>query len=227
MDERAYWGNTVVGIRIFIEGGGDSEITKSKLRKGFSTFLKPLVDLIRQNKNTIAWRGVVPCGRRTAAYRDFCIALKQFPNDLNILLVDSEESLPEKCSDPKRRNWEHLAKREGDQWECPVGIDDSQCFLMIECMETWLVADRAALVKFYGKELNEKALPANRNLESVPKHTIADALKQATKKTQKGEYHKINHAFEIMELLNVATVRSAVPSCERLFAELETRIGIS
>lgn len=95
---------------------------------------------------------------------------------------------------------------------------------MIQSMETWLVADRAALKKFYGQHFNEKALPANTDLESVAKDTLADRLKQATSKTQKGEYHKTKHAFDILAAVDVAVVRKAVPNCDRLFAELEARI---
>jgi hypothetical protein len=214
----------VVGIRIFVEGGGDSETTRSKLRKGFGVFLQPLVELVRQHKQTVTWRGIVACGPRKAAYDDFCTAVKQYPDDLNILLVDAEEALSANASDSKRRNWEHLKRRQGDQWDCPKGVEDDQCFLMIQCMETWLIADRAALKKYYGQGFNEKALPASNQLEAVAKERVASSLKQATAKTQKGEYHKINHAFEILERVNVDAVRKALPECDRLFTELEQRI---
>lgn len=214
----------MVEIRIYVEGGGNSETTRAKLRSGFNTFLASLRTIA--NTHGIKKWQVVASGSRREAYDDFCAALKSHPDAFVVLLVDSEDPLPQTCSDPKKRNWEHLKKRQGDQWDCPVSIDDSQCFLMIQSMETWLVADRAALKKFYGQHFNDKALPANTNLESVAKVTIAEKLKQATSKTQKGEYHKTKHAFDILAVVDVAVVRKAVPSCDRLFTELESRIGV-
>ena len=105
-----------------------------------------------------------------------------------------------------------------------MGVDDRQCFLMMECMETWVIADKDTIAKYYGANFLMNALPKNANLESVPKLTVADALKRATKPTQKGEYKKVAHGFAIIERANVDVVRAALPECERLFRELEARI---
>ena len=41
---------------------------------------------------------------------------------------------------------------------------------MVECMEAWFLADRAALLRFYGQGFNENALPATTtNPEQVRK----------------------------------------------------------
>jgi hypothetical protein len=150
----------VVKIRLFIEGSGDdSALSQRKLREGFSAFFKSLVTLIRDQGNRVEWGGIVPCGKRRSAYDDFCVALKQNPDDLNILLVDSEEAMPEVAFNPNRRNWEHLKRRQGDQWDCPDGVDDERCFLMIQTMESWLIADLQNLKRYYGKNFNENAIP--------------------------------------------------------------------
>ncbi|WP_446355741.1 DUF4276 family protein [Coleofasciculus sp. G2-EDA-02] len=42
----------------------------------------------------------------------------------------------------------------------------------------------------------------------------------AASKTLKKEYHKTRHAAQILERLDVAKVRQAAPSCDRLFTTL-------
>ncbi|MEA5595008.1 hypothetical protein [Rivularia sp. UHCC 0363] len=64
-------------IRIYIEGGGDSNNTKASIRKGFGQFFQELVQLAR-SKN-IKWQ-IIICGSRNNAFRDFKNALKSHPN---------------------------------------------------------------------------------------------------------------------------------------------------
>lgn len=214
----------MVEIRIYIEGGGEGNQTRAKLREGFSAFFSPIVALIRGNAN-YTWHGPIACGGRGGAFRDFCIALRKYPDALNILLVDAEDELPSKVTRPTHRNWEHLKARDG--WDFPAGMDDSRCFLMIRCMETWLIADKAALAAFYGQNFNANALPKTADLESVPKTTIAEGLKRATEKTKQGEYYKTKHAFDILRGVDVSFVRAAAPECERLFDSIEKRVALT
>ncbi|MBC8142783.1 MAG: DUF4276 family protein, partial [Armatimonadetes bacterium] len=211
-----------------VEGAGADDLSKSSFRRGFGAFFASLVDLVRQSGGQFKWHGVIPCGGRLEAYKDFCTALKQSPDDWNILLVDAEEALPEKCANPVCRNWEHLAKRQGDGWGRPDGVDDSWCFLMITTMETWLIADRVAITTFYGNGFNPNALPKNADLQSVSKDAVMSGLERAIKDTTKGKkdgYKKIAHGCALLQAVNVATVRAALPECDRLFRELEARIA--
>ena len=105
----------MVEFRIYVEGGGNSDATRSKMRAGFEVFLGSLRALANTH-GVNKWR-VVASGSRREAYDDFCAALKTHPTAFVALLVDSEDSLPPICSDPKKRNWEHLKKRQGDQWD--------------------------------------------------------------------------------------------------------------
>ena len=203
-------------IRIYIEGGGDSKNNKTKLREGFSQFLQAL--RLSASQNHIGWR-LIACGSRNEAYGDFCTALTAHTNALNVLLVDAEEALTAKTLASQNPVWTHLQTR--DKWICPAGATERNCFLMVQSMETWIIADRDNLKKFYGIGFNENALPKNQNLESVGKTQIMDALNRATAQTKtKGKYHKTNHGFDLIKGLNPATVRAAAPSCERLFDEL-------
>lgn len=195
-------------IRIYVEGGGDSRHQKAKVRQGFSQFLRQAL-----GKNI----AIIACGSREHTYRDWRNALKRHPNAFNVLLVDSEGPV-------RKTPWLHLAERDG--WEKPSQTSDEQCHLMVQMMEAWLVADVEALQKFYKKGFNAKAIPKRANVEEIPKKQVESALVSATKKTQKGRYHKIQHGPVILASLNVDKVRMAAPHCERLLVILSKKLAL-
>lgn len=194
-------------IRIYIEGGGDDELTKAFLREGFNSFLQELVTMARSKR--IKWR-IIACGRRDRAFSDFLNALQTHTDAFNILLVDSEGPVSE-------RPWQHLEKR--DRWKAG-SINDQHCHMMVQMMESWLIADSATLRKFYGQDFKENAIPKNPNVEQLEKNVIMTALKDATRNTSKGEYHKTRHGFKILGQLDVAKVRKVAPHCDRFFKTL-------
>jgi hypothetical protein len=200
-------------IRIYIEGGGDTQKTKKFIREGFSHFFKSIADEARSKK--IKWE-IIICGSRNNAFRDFKNALKSHPDALNILLVDAEA--PVKKVSP----WEHLKDR--DNWDKPSETDDSQCHLMVQAVEAWFIADVEALKEYYGQGFNKNPIPKNPNVENIEKDNLEPSLKNATRNTSKGEYHKINHASKLLELVDVAKVRQASPSCDRLFTTLTDKM---
>ncbi|BAY18139.1 hypothetical protein NIES2109_07350 [Nostoc sp. HK-01] len=200
-------------VRIYIEGGGDGKNTKALIRQGFSQFFKPLVELARSKK--VKWN-IIICGSRNSAFEDFKNALNDHPEAFNVLLVDAEA--PVKVESP----WQHLKLR--DNWDKPSGVDDSQCHLMVQAVEAWFIADIATLKKFYGQDFKENSISKNPNVETIAKDSLEPSLKTATSKTTKGEYHKINHASKLLELLDVAAVRQASPYCDRLFTTLKDKI---
>jgi Domain of unknown function (DUF4276) len=84
---------------------------------------------------------------------------------------------------------------------------------MVQAMDAWFIADIETLKKYYGQGFRENIIPKNSNVESIDKERLFDVLKKATCNTSKGEYHKINHASKLLELLDVAKVRQASPHC--------------
>ncbi len=196
-------------VRIYIEGGGDGKNTKQLLRQGFSSFFKELVQVAQSKK--IKWQ-IILCGSRNHAFRNFKNALADHPNAFVILLVDSEA--PVENQSP----WEHLKSR--DNWDSP-GVDDTHCYLMVQTMEAWLIADIDTLKRFYGQGFKENAIPKNTNVEKIEKHLLEPSLKAATRDTKsKGEYQKIQHASKLLEMLNVEKVRKASSECDRIFTTL-------
>ena len=199
-------------IRIYVEGGGDGKNTKTPVRKGFSGFFNDLISEAR--KKHINW-SIIACGPRNTAYTDFIRALNSHPDAFNVLLVDSESPV---TSVP----WEHLKNQ--DRWDLHDSHNE-QCHLMVQMMESWLIADIEALKKFYGHDFNENKIPDNKNVEDISKATIKVSLRAATSKTQKGRYHKINHGPKILELVDTQKVKKAAPHCKRMFTLLSEKIG--
>jgi Domain of unknown function (DUF4276) len=128
---------------------------------------------------------------------DFQTARKAHPNACNILLRDSEGPKP------KRKK---------------------SVFWMVQVMEAWFLADPEALTLYYGEDFARNALKKNRRVEEIPKADVLKCLKQATRKTLKGPYHKTAHAPHILELLDPDKVRKAAPECDRLFHEILTEL---
>ncbi|MDB9318180.1 DUF4276 family protein [Nodularia spumigena] len=200
-------------IRIYIEGGGNSNAEKAKIRQGFNKFFNTFIELAKSKKTK--W-SIIICGTRNNAFRNFRNALKSHPDAFNVLLVDAEAPVT------IQSRWGHLKFR--DNWDKPSEVDEIQCHLMVQTMDAWFIADIETLTKYYGQGFRKNAIPKNSNIEIIDKDTLFDSLKDATCNTSKGDYHKIKHASKLLELLDVAKVRQASPSCDRLFTTLTEKI---
>lgn len=197
-------------IRIYIEGGGEGKDTKASLRQGFSSFFKELVQVVQSKK--IKWN-ITLCGSRNNAFRDFKNALATHPDAFVILLVDSEAPVV------KQSPWEHLKSR--DNWDAPTGVDETHCYLMVQAMEAWFMADIDTLKRFYGQGFKENAIPKKSNVEKIEKDLLEPRLKAASRDTKsKGEYQKIQHASTLLKMLDVDKVRKASSECDRIFTTL-------
>ena len=129
---------------------------------------------------------------------------------VNVLLVDAEGPVNQS---PRR----HLRDRDG--WNLSFTREDT-VHLMVQTMETWIVADQAALKSYYGQGFRVNRLPRATNLETVPKTTVESSLGEATKSTQKGRYHKIRHASDLLKRIDVESVKARCAHCQRLFDEI-------
>ncbi len=192
-------------IRIYFEGD-------DRLRPGFHSFfadLRAAAWARRIRLQLVAGRGQV--------VRVFINALAQYPapDTLNILLMDSEG--------PDNSQLRQQLERRSD-WRPPGGssVSDEQIHWMVQVMEAWFLADRDALRRYYGQGLLVNRLHGSAtDVESIPKDDVLRGLARATEQTPKGRYHKTQHAPELLERVNVETVRRNAPACERLFAILE------
>ena len=95
---------------------------------------------------------------------------------------------------------------------------------MVQTMETWIVADLAALQGYDGQRCVRAAIPAAVNLETAEKWRVSDALHTATERTQKGASHKTKHAPDLLAKIDPEQVRKRCPACDRFFRAVGDRI---
>jgi len=204
----------VTEVRVYVEGGGGKD-GKARLREAFARFFGALDVEARRGKTRLRF---ILCGSRNQTYEDFLSGLRSNPSAVNLLLVDAERPV----KDAPRA---HLrAPPPGDGWDLSY-VEDEQCHLMVEVMESWFLADPQKVAELYGKGFAVAAFPKTRNLETVSKTAVMEALKKATRATQKGEYHKMRHSPQILERLDPAKVRARAPHCDRLWTTIEAKLG--
>lgn len=194
---------------IYIEGGGDSKQLRSLCRKGFRKLLE-----------NCGFTGYMPklvaCGGRRSVFDDFQTAHTNKSNsDYVAMLIDSEDPLADLDA------WDHLKSR--DEWDKPLGSENDQVLFMTTCMETWIVADRDALTKHYGSELQISALPPLVDLESRSRHDIQNDLFHATRDCSNA-YKKGKRSFDVLEKLSPDTLELHLLSFVRVKKILENRL---
>jgi Domain of unknown function (DUF4276) len=202
----------MVKITIFVEGGGDTRNQQGNCRKGFREFFNKL-----EIKSALT---IIACGSRKNAYDSFCIGLKNNKNnEYCLLLVDSEAPV----NNPSV--WQHVLLQENDKWQRPDKATEDHLHFMVECMEAWFMADKQALVSYYGKNFKQNALPQNTTIEAISKSDLYDGLKTATRDTTKGIYSKNGHSFEILSKIDAHKVIEKSLHAKKLHVRLLTLIN--
>ena len=197
----------MVRAMLYIEGGGDSQYLGARFREGWNAFFKS-AGLANKTK-------VVRGGGRDKTFDRFVTAIENNrPNVVPILLVDSEDPVA-----AGHTVWQHLFARKDDGWRRPPNADDDQAFLMVQAMETWFLADRDALRKYFGARFRPNALKKWPDLEAVPKQTALGALERATAACTK-HYAKGKVSFELLAHIDPALVATACPHAEALLNRL-------
>lgn len=200
-----------MSVAIYMEGGGDSGNTKAALRQGMNAMLNQLKQAAREK--AMHWK-LVCCGPRQEAFRHFQNAVRNGNDTIVVLLVDAEGPVEQELRG-------HLLSRDG--WDLNFADGDA-VHLMVQTMETWIVADPAALVEYYGQGFNVGVLPRRPNLEEVPKADVEGSLNRATDGARKGRYHKIRHASDLLQRIDAEKVKAKCRHCRRLFIEVERMI---
>lgn len=198
-------------IRLYVEGGGESRSLHIRCREGFRKLLER-AGFANRMPSTRA------CGSRNDAYDDFKTALTStVPDVYPVLLVDSEAPVEQPTS------WLHLQARDG--WDQPEGAEDDQAQLMVQCMETWCVADRQALQTFFGQDLRGSALPPLNDLEARPKDDVQEALVNATRECgRRKSYQKGRRSFELVGRIDPVELKKRLPHFVRLCDMLDAKL---
>jgi hypothetical protein len=212
----------VTEIAIYVEGGGDTPDQKAELRRGLDGLLDNVKSKAREKR--LRWK-LIPSGGRLTTYEAFINALRTNPGTINVLLVDSETPIaaaPDDTDQDAEIRVAHLTQC--DRWDLSEAHPE-RVHLMVQCMETWIVADRGALRNFYGPRLALNSLPRRVNLEEEPKVDVYGKLMRATRATQKGEYGKIRHASQLLQRINPTQVAERCPRFAILIRWLEKTIA--
>ncbi len=197
----------MVAVHLYVEGGGNSRSLRIACRRGFRKFFEK-AGLVG------AMPRIFARGSRRAAYEAFCTASSQPGDVCAFLLVNSEDAVADEDGP-----WDHLRKR--DLWARPEAASDGQCHLMVQIMESWFLADKATLARYFGKGFKEGALPKREDVEAIPKADVLKGLRDATRHTEtKGSYSKGSHSFQILALIDPNLVRTASPYADRLLVAL-------
>jgi hypothetical protein len=213
----------VVGVYLFVEGGGNSNELKTECRRGFSVFLEKAGLKGKMPR-------IVACGGREQAFDRFSTAEKN--GERALLLVDSETAITADCQQGDSGTWKpwtHLKNRQGDNWEKPDNAADDDCHLMVQCMESWFIADRETLKTFFGQDFNANALPALGNsIEAIDMVQIYQSLANATRNCEaKGQYGKGKHSFKILALIDPVKVTAASPWAERFVKTAKVKMRVA
>ena len=188
---------------VYIEGGGDrNEDLERLFRRSWTKFFEAAGLRGRLPK-------VVRGGSRSRTIDLFLKAIANpDPARVPLLLVDSEEPVQEGSL-----VWQHLRARE--KWIPSCGAGDDRAFLMVQVMETWLLADRAALKQHFGPRFREGSLQQWPRLEEVPKATVIDALRNASRSCP-SPYAKGKVSFQLLAKTRPGLVEAACPHAMRL-----------
>jgi hypothetical protein len=200
-------------VKLYVEGGAqDSNFERSLCRQAFAQFFAADSRLKGKLPRT------VPCGGRKAAYDAFVTEVRNPKSGvLPFLLVDSESLVAR-----GKTVWEHLKSRSGDEWEKPEGVTDDQAFLMVQVMETWFIADRDAMKRFFREDFRDAAIPAWPNLEEVPKRAIYESLEKATADCGPRKYAKGRLSFELLATVSPVKVEAGSPHAREFFEQLRS-----
>lgn len=195
-----------MSVKLYIEGGGHGQLLDTLFRQGWTRFFEA-AGLAGKMPGVVRGQG------RKQTLDLFATAVAHpRGGTLPLLLVDSEGAVEETHS-----VWQHLKARDG--WERPPGAAEDQAFLMVQVMETWFLADRDLLKRYFGKCLRETHLRQWPALEAVPKLTVFDALDKATAGCEK-PYAKGKVSYELLGQLSPTRVEAASPHAKMLLDRL-------
>ena len=187
-----------MSARIYLEGGGSRTEGRARCREGFRKLLERCGLGGRMPR-------LVASGSRNTAFDSFNTAhANASGTDYAALLIDSED----RVSDIEE-TWEHLSRNDG--WRRPRGARNDQVLLMSTCMETWIVADHAALIEHFGRGIRPNALPSLANLESRSTGEVQNRLETATRDCA-APYAKDRRSYGVVGKLDPDTLESHLPN---------------
>jgi len=107
------------------------------------------------------------------------------------------------------------------------GASRESVFFMVQIMESWFLADVAALKSYYGEGFKESAIPRHEDVEIVPKRDVYRFLNQATSETKKGKYSefKLDHSAALLRGLDARRVKGVSKNCRHIFETVTKKLS--
>ena len=193
----------MVANKIYIEGGGEGRDLDIRFREAWTKFFKS-AGLSDRMPRPVRGKG------RANTFDLFSTALRNSQvAEMPLLLLDSADSVTQGHS-----VWERLKVRDG--WDKPDKATDGYAYLMVQVMETWLLADLDALRAYFGNDFKPTKIPAWTDLEAQSKQNILDALDKATVGCGAKRYAKGKISFEVLGRINPESVKQKCPHARRL-----------
>ncbi len=162
--------------------------------------------------------GILACGSREDEHKDFRVAMKEGEaSEVPLLVVDSEAPVRSNS-----RPWQHL--RSHDNRDRPNGAEERHAHLMVQCMESWFLADVSTLESFFGPGFRSTNVSRRHNIEHIPKDDVFNQLESASRGSRKGAYRKGDHSFALLGLIDPEKVMARSPFAKRLIDTLKNQL---
>ena len=177
-------------VRIYVEGGPRG--VDANGARAFKNAFKQHFQRLDEELKTME---VVALGSTEQTIKGYALGFGQHSFDSSVaLLVDADSPVT-------ANNAVGHIKAKLDFANVPSNARKN-IFLMVQCMESWLVTDAAALEDCFGNKLRASVLPRNPDIEAVSKKDVLAALDAAVKPTPTGRYHKVAHGAKILAKLS-------------------------
>jgi|HubBroStandDraft_3_1064219.scaffolds.fasta_scaffold24203_3 hypothetical protein len=181
----------VTELRIYFEGD-------ARLKPGFRRFFGEIEQVATTRRCRLNW-----IATNGTPVDDYHSGLKANPNAWNVLLLDSDT--------PADRAFAEMCRTKGLESSHAGSV-----FWMVQIMESWFLADLAALRTYFCDRFPEAAAKGNPKVEEIPKADVMSRLENAAG----GKYHKVRDGGKLLALIDSEKVRRAAPNCDRMFSAI-------
>ena len=198
-------------VRLYVEGG-----PRGTHADGLRRLKNSLKQHFMRLDSKLSSLNVSPCGSTDETIRDYAHAVRECESNCTpALLVDSDAPV---LAPPAQ----HLGQKLNSANVPQSARQD--LFLMVQCMEAWLVTDQVALEKCYGSPIKTVRFPPNPDIEAVQKKDIFAALDSAARGTPTRRYHKIRDGARILAELRPESVAGRSKHARALYKFLRESV---
>ncbi len=135
------------------------------------------------------------------------------------LLIDSEREKAQNTA-----NWRFA--QENSNLQKPTSASEESLGLMVQCMETWFLADRDSAIAYFRLPGDGRPLPRHANPESVPKLEVLSAFDSASRRVRNRRYQKGDDALALLAMAQPTKIAAKCPHARIFFSEVMRAAGL-